>query len=293
VFDPRPIPGPSLDPVSDPPVEQSGRTGGGAAPFVAPLPFKDTQIGWGLLAGEMARLGGDAWRLRGAVSSMEINYDFYGIGEDAGELGKTIPLKQPVTFAVATGSRRVVRSLYLGAAILWMHTEVRLRDSLVWDLPFPKPDVELPTTTLFPPGAVLEYDTRDDDYWPTRGSDARVSAHFFVKALGGSRVFQRYMAAWSSFAPLHGPRVILAANANFAGAAGDVPFYALPSVGSGRYGLRGYTQGRYRDNVMTTVQAELCCHTAGRFGAAAFGGFGQVAPDVYGGMFYFSVGEAF
>jgi hemolysin activation/secretion protein len=54
-------------------------------------------------------------------------------------------------------------------------------------------------------------------------------------------------------------------------------------VGAGRFGLRGYTQGRYRDQVVTTVQSELRWHSAGRFGAVGFFGFGQVAPD-FGGL---------
>ena len=103
------------------------------------------------------------------------------------------------------------------------------------------------------------------------------------------------------------------------------------AIGWDTYGRsgRGYTQGRYRDSVMTTGQAELRYHSSGRFGATAFGGFGQVAPsagDIFkaqmllaggfglryqltkkfpmhmrfdyswgrdGGLFYFGVGEAY
>jgi hypothetical protein len=37
---------------------------------------------------------------------------------------------------------------------------------------------------------------------------------------------------------------------------------------------------RIRDSVTTTVQTELRYHSSGRFGAIAFGAFGQVAPTV-------------
>lgn len=127
-------------------------------------------------------------------------------------------------------------------------------------------------------------DTRTDDYWPTHGTLARLKAWFYVKALGGDRTFQRYVLFWSWYHELHGERLVLATNVNGCGAGGDAPFWALCSVGAGRGGLRGYTQGRYRDSVMTTVQAELRFHTSGRFGAAVFGGMGQVAPD-FGGLF--------
>jgi hypothetical protein len=40
--------------------------------------------------------------------------------------------------------------------------------------------------------------------------------------------------------------------------------------------------GRYRDQVMTTAQAEVRWHSRGRFGAVSFFGLGQVAPDLGG-----------
>jgi hypothetical protein len=137
------------------------------------------------------------------------------------------------------------------------------------------------------------------------------------------------VAAWSWYNGLKGRRLVLATNVNACGAPGDAPFYGLCALGSARFTLRGYTQGRYRDHYSTVVQAELRGHTEGRFGAAIFGGFGQVAPaasDVLdaemllaggaglryqltrkypmhmrldyawgrdGGLLYFSVGEAF
>jgi len=133
---------------------------------------------------------------------------------------------------------------------------------------------------LVAPGVQGEYDTRDDDYWPRSGSLANVRTTFFTEALGSTRNFQRYMATWSWYQRLRGDALMLAANANTSVAAGDAPFYMLPTIGVGKVGLRGYQQGRYRDRVMTTLQAEFRYHTQGRLGAAVFGGFGQVAPNV-------------
>jgi hemolysin activation/secretion protein len=65
-------------------------------------------------------------------------------------------------------------------------------------------------------------------------------------------------------------------NINACAAPGDAPFYGLCTLGFGRYTMRGYTQGRYRDHYGNVVQAELRGHRA-RFGAVVFGSFGQVA----------------
>ena len=205
-----------------------------------------------------------------------VRYDFYGIGEDAGDAGLSIGIEQEFMLGNVSGLYRVAPAVYVGPQLLWMQTTATLRDSAGSGAD-PAGD-DLAETDLAAPGFIAELDTRDNDYWPTAGSLARVKAFFFTDALGGARAFQRYVAAWSWYGRLRGERLVLATNANAAGASGDAPFYALPSVGAGRFGLRGYTQGRYRDKVMTTVQAELRFHTRGRFGATVFGGFGQVAP---------------
>ncbi len=289
------------------------KTGSGITPLFAPVPFKDTQIGWGLflLAGvihrfdpdttikpstgavgafytendswgwmvmEMARLNRDQWRLRGLVSHMEIRYDFFGIGEDAGEAGISIPLEQDLTFAVGSALRRVRQGFYLGGSVVWMRTSVTPRN-LPAGIPPPSAGDQA-QADLFAPGLQSEFDSRNDDYWPRAGSLANLRASFFSKDLGSSRDFQRYMASWSWYRQLGSESRVLAANVNGAAAAGITPFYMLPTIGGGMYGLRGYQQGRYRDRVMTTAQVELRIHSAGRVGATLFGGFGQVAPSL-------------
>jgi Omp85 superfamily domain len=303
---------PTLDPTETPDGEAGQPAGRRITPLFAPVPFKNSQVGWGLavmvgaihrfdadttikpstgavtgfytenhswglMAMEMARLAHDTWRLRGLVSHVDVRYDFFGIGEDAGNAGISVPLEQKLDFAVGSGLRRVVPGLYAGAALLWMKATVGLHGDLPPELP--PIDADREATNLFAPGLQGEYDTRDDDYWPTHGSLASLKGWFFSDGLGSSRSFQRYTAAWSWYVPMPRERWVLATNVNAGTAAGDAPFYMLPSIGAGQYGLRGYTQGRYRDEVMTTVQAELRMHTAGRFGATVFGGFGQVAPS--------------
>jgi len=233
---------------------------------------------WGWMIAEMARLSHDRWRLRGMVSHMDIRYDFFGIGEDAGQAGRSIPLEQEIDFAVGSALRRVREGLYLGASAVWMRTSVELRSPPAG--PPPPSSEDQTSTDLFAPGMQAELDTRNDDYWPRAGSLANLRANFFSEDLGSSRDFQRYAASSSWYTNLRGDALILATNVNGAAAAGDAPFYMLPTIGGGKYGLRGYQQGRYRDRVVTTLQAELRFHTQGRLGATVFGGFGQVAPSL-------------
>ena len=361
VIDPTVVDVPSIDPTAEAIPGSSRRPSGrGVTPLVAPIPFHNSQIGWGgvlmlglihrfdpdttlkpstgalgamasengswgLMAIEVARFKRDAWRARGMVNYLNLRYDFYGIGINAGESGRSVPLDQTFFMTAGVLLRRVAANVYLGASMILLETTIELRDSVGPNQP-PVPDQS--RAQLLAPGLQGEYDTRDNDYWPARGSLAELKARFFSTTTGESGTFQRYQLSWSWYNGVRGPSLVLATNINACAAPGDAPFYGLCSLGSGRYTMRGYTQGRYRDHYGNVVQAELRGHK-GRGGAVVFGGFGQVAPtagDIFnamllpaggvglryqltqkypmhmrldyswgrdGGLLYFSVGEAF
>lgn len=312
--DPAAAPEPSIDPTEIDRGDVGRKTPKSVTPFAAPVPFKNSQVGWGLflmvgaihrfdadttlkpstgagggfytengswglMALENARLRGDALRLRGMLSHMDVRYDFFGIGEDAGSAGISVPLRQKMDIFSGSALFRMVPDFYGGAAVMWMQSTLELRESLPPELP-DVPEFDEARGELFAPGVQAEYDTRDDDYWPTSGSLGSFRGWFFLDALGATQVFQRYFTSWSWYRRLRGDRLLLATNLNGAFSGGDVPFFMLPSLGTGRYGLRGYTQGRYRDKVMLTAQTEARFHTEGRLGGTVFAGFGQVAPEV-------------
>jgi hypothetical protein len=316
VVDPEASTSPTLEPEDDPSDGTAQSVSSSVTPMVAPVPFKNTQLGWGLMlmgglihrfdsdptvkpstgmlggfytengswgimAVENAKLGGDKWRLRVLLSHPEIRYDFYGIGQESGDAGKSIGLQQNMNMVVGAVLRRVAQGVYLGITSLYMDASVALRDTtgLGGVLPVPVP-TDTARTGLFAWGVQGEVDTRNDDYWPVHGALAQLRGFFFTDALGGSRTFQRYRLSTAWYTPLRGKQLVLASNVIVCGAKSGAPFWTLCAVGTGRGGLRGYTQGRYRDSVNTTVQTELRYHSSGRFGAVAFGGFGQVAPTI-------------
>lgn len=317
VIDPAAGTMPEVGPEIEPGEGTARRTGRAVTPLIAPIPFKNTQLGWGLMlmgglihrfdadtsikpstaaaggfytengswgvmAMENARLAQDRWRLRLMAGHVEVRYDYYGIGQDAGNAGRSVEIQQNMNMGTVAALRRVANNVYLGGTALYMGTSISVRDTTGPGLPPAAADIS--DIQLFAAGFQGEADTRNDDYWPTRGTLARLKAWFFLDALGGERSFQRYVLFWSWYAPVRGERLVAAVNLNAAGASSDTPFWALPAVGAGRGGLRGYTQGRYRDAVMTTEQVELRYHSGGRFGAAIFGGFGHVAPT-FGDIF--------
>src|SRR5580765_7185749 len=135
-IDPTASPTPGIDP-ADAAIDGTAQRTSAITPIFAPIPFKNTQLGWGLavmagaihrfdpdttlkpstgavagfytenkswglMALEMARLAHDTWRVRGLASHVDVRYDFYGIGEAAGNAGRKIALEQPMDFAVGS-----------------------------------------------------------------------------------------------------------------------------------------------------------------------------------------------
>jgi outer membrane protein assembly factor BamA len=61
---------------------------------------------------------------------------------------------------------------------------------------------------------------------------------------------------------------------------GEPPFYDYAFLGGDRF-VRGYYFGRYRDKVLSSIQAEFRAHIVWRIGLAAFGGLSSIYPEAY------------
>jgi hypothetical protein len=156
---------PSVDPAANvPEAAATPPAGPGITPFFAPIPFKNSQLGWGLagmagiihrfdpdttfkpstgavggfytenkswgvLAVEAARLNQDRWRLLGLAMYTDVHYDFFGIGEDAGDAGVSVPVDQKLALAMVSGLRRWASGFYAGPAFLWIRSDVALDDA--------------------------------------------------------------------------------------------------------------------------------------------------------------------
>jgi outer membrane protein assembly factor BamA len=123
-------------------------------------------------------------------------------------------------------------------------------------------------------GLSWNWDTRDHVFYPTHGVYSWIKAVYYGQWLGGSFDFNRYEVDLRQYNQLK-PNQILAFEAYVQSAYGSPPFYELPAMGGQRI-MRGYYQGRYRDQVLFATQAEYRFHLKGRFGAVAFAGVGDV-----------------
>jgi hypothetical protein len=126
-------------------------------------------------------------------------------------------------------------------------------------------------------GGSITWDTRDKPLYPARGSFVQVWYLHYPEAIGDHPEFSRANLEGRTFLPLGRGRVLGAA-AFLEQAFGDTPFTLLPKLGSTRF-LRGWREGRFRDDVAWAAQAELRLPLVDRIHAAVFGAFGGVAPE--------------
>lgn len=130
-------------------------------------------------------------------------------------------------------------------------------------------------TTTLGFGGRLTWDARDNRYYPTRGAYADVTALAHLSAWGSSHTFGRLVADLRGFRSV-GPGV-LAGQAYTEAVVGTAPFQLLPLLGGAKQ-MRGYREGRYRDQVYWTMQAEYRMPLFWRLKATAFAAVGDVGP---------------
>jgi hypothetical protein len=129
-------------------------------------------------------------------------------------------------------------------------------------------------------GAEFNYDSRDNYFSPTKGAYFAAQALVFTRTLGGTTSYLWYSLDARKYVPTWRGQ-ILALQAYFYTATSGVPFTSLPQLG-GINRMRGVFDGRYRDLLSLTLQAEYRVPLFWRFGSAAFMSLGQVAPDLGG-----------
>ena len=127
-------------------------------------------------------------------------------------------------------------------------------------------------------GAQLNYDTRDALFFPHNGSVVEAYLYGEGQATGSDFSYQRLSVDVSQYFPI-GKNSVLAINGIAVLSFGDVPFHQMPVIG-GTKRLRGYYEGKYRDNHLLVLQSEFRFPLYKRFGGVVFGGFGEVTDKI-------------
>jgi hypothetical protein len=235
--------------------------------IVAAGGFFNEQDSWGAFVGYLGHWQDDRWRPIFGAGYLDVNYDFYGIGNPLAQYDRSVPISQQATAGFAQLMRRIIPGLYGGLRLMASKTEASSAgrsDPVIGVAPL---SLKVDTTSF---GPVFQWDTRDNQFYPTSGQAADFSAIFNE----GDDSYQIYQFDWNTYTPL-GDGTVLASRFYARSSVGDVPFYALSQFGM-HNDLRGYETGKYRDNDMFAVQVEYRRKLGGRWGLVVFAGAGEV-----------------
>lgn len=133
-------------------------------------------------------------------------------------------------------------------------------------------------TDAIGPGLRLLYDTRDNPFYPRKGTWVDASWWFAVQSGGGSADFSQLEIDARRYYSLS-QQVILGLNAYSVLSSNQPGLAAMPRLG-GQFKLRGYYEGRYIDKNLVVVQAELRFPIWWRFGGVLFAGVGDVGSSL-------------
>lgn len=143
-------------------------------------------------------------------------------------------------------------------------------------------------------GLRVNYDSRDDIFQPQSGSYHQLSWITYQNAFGSEFAFNRYEIDLRKYFSIWNNKV-LAVQGYWSFIGGTAPFQQLSLLGGSRR-MRGFLEGRYRDNLAMVYQTEFRLPVYKNLGMVFFGSTGQAADQFdqydfdrfhYGGGFGF------
>lgn len=275
---------------------------------VAPIPFRNELLGFGLVLGAGYLYGADetqtdsrhsiaaaggmyaeggSWtaiaahrgywsgqrhRTTVAYANGELVYD---IELDAGDTTRKLGLKQELSGLSLEFATRVGRNGWIGLGYRGGETTVLV----------PGFDEALPAefgagTTIEMSNVLLdgEFDSRDSDLYARSGHYGQIETLIARHELGSDNDYVSVDLEWNSYRSM-GTSHVLAWRLAGKLIDGDAPFFAMSWFGAG-VDLRGYTPGRYIGESMIAAQAEWRWQATPRWGFVGFGGAGKVSGAI-------------
>jgi outer membrane protein assembly factor BamA len=210
----------------------------------------------------------------GEVGWYRYNYFFFGIGNDQPEdFDELYGVEYPRVRL--TAMKEMLKNFYLGGRFI-------LDDFTISDL---DPQGELASQQIIGNdgglnvglGVLFNFDNRDNYFDTHRGSYAEFTYDRHGAYVGSDFQYSRFRLDVRHFFEIS-PKDHLATRFFSETIDGEAPFISQALLGGVRL-MRGFYEGRYRDDNSAVIQAEYRRNLFWRIGAVAFGATGVVAPE--------------
>lgn len=215
-------------------------------------------------------LQSDSWNLSGKISLKKWPTSFYGIGNDSPEENREKFTERLIETSVEA-HRKIGPGYFAGLSYTLRHGRIATED--------PRGILDSGTvpgngrSIVSLAGIGIMRDTRDNHFYPAKGSFHRLSVDAAQKAIGSDFEFIRLSVDMRRYITIF-PNHVLALQGVLSVMHGEVPFRMLSSAGST---LRGYSTVRFIDRNMVGAQLEYrVVPVAWRVGITLFTGAGDV-----------------
>ena len=222
-----------------------------------------TRVAFG---GGMMNFDEDHWRWKGAVARTDVNLEFYGIGGALDGVNRSLNYSLDGWLSFQQVLRRIGDSnVWFGGR--WIYTDFNSKLDLDGRFSRLLPDELSQKGSGL--GLVLEHDSRDNIFTPSKGWLGALDATFYDPDWGSDTRFQSYRSHVFAYWPLANA-LVLGGRADARAARGRVPFYQVPFID-----LRGVPAQRYQDDNTAVLEAELRWDFTPRWAAIGFVGTGR------------------
>ena len=253
--------------------------------FKSKADSRPNSIGWNLFYTQksqiIAGLGTELYspeacrRLLGAISFVKFPGSFWGIGDSTQNEDEESYTSRAFAFAI-TGQRDFHSCLMVGPSYrFWTGRVTDLEEGGQLDSGTIAGSEGGTSSGL---GFAATWDTRDNIYFTKRGTYLNLDATYYGGLLGSTWDYSLFAADFRQFTHLYGGHA-LGLRALVRSSAGTVPFQDLPMLGGPNL-MRGYQEGRYRDNALAALQAEYRSPYWWVLAFTIFGSVGDVAGRV-------------
>ncbi len=207
----------------------------------------------------------DRWRIRAAAGSLDINFQFY-LEDPVTSTGNFSNYSTKANLVVLQVQRNIFKRIYFGP------TGSFIKASTTFSFPGVSGQDSVSKSILNNIGYIISNDTRDHVQYPTNGMFLNFKNQFYRNWIGSDYEFVRYIVTYNQFFKLSksNDNHVLVARATMNIATGDVPFEGQTVVGGDD--IRGYSEGKYRNDQVYTLQSEYRWNFYGKWGLVAFAG---------------------
>ncbi|WP_237170063.1 BamA/TamA family outer membrane protein [Pandoraea faecigallinarum] len=214
---------------------------------------------WGAGLMHFHTWGGDSIRYLGGLAKVNMKTDYYGLSNSprSYQLNGWL-LVQQVLFRIGKSH------WFVGPRYTYFDSNTHFTGQIAQEVGLPGVQRRIGKV-----GLVIDYDSRDNMFFPDKGSYLELEIQAARPWAGSSQSFETYNGRGYTWLPLARDWILgLRLDGRFS--AGDTPFYAQPYVK-----LRGVQQGRYQDQNAAMVEAELRWNVTPRWAVLGFSGAGR------------------